>query len=51
MLHCDPTPDPEKAEIIRTIFKLMASGKYSIDTLREELFQRGMYFSASTHHA
>ena len=43
-----PTPDPEKAEIIRTIFKLMASGKYSIDTLREELFQRGMYFSAST---
>lgn len=43
-----PIPDPEKAEIIRTIFKLMASGKYSIDTLREELFQRGMYFSAST---
>jgi len=26
----------------------MASGKYSIDTLREELFQRGMYFSTST---
>ncbi len=43
-----PTPDPEKAENIRTIFKLMASGKYSIDTLREELFQRGMCFSAST---
>jgi len=43
-----PTPDPEKAEVVRTIFKLMASGKYSIDTLREELFQRGMYFPTST---
>ena len=43
-----PTPDPEKTEVVCTIFKLMASGKYSIDTLREELFQRGMYFSTST---
>ena len=43
-----PMPDPEKSENIRTIFKLMASNKYSIDTLREELFQRGMNFSAST---
>jgi DNA invertase Pin-like site-specific DNA recombinase/endogenous inhibitor of DNA gyrase (YacG/DUF329 family) len=43
-----PTPDPEKAEIVRTIFKLMATGQYSIDTLREELFRQGMYFSAKT---
>ena len=43
-----PTPDPEKAENVRTIFKLMATGQYSIDTLREELFQRGIYYSAKT---
>ena len=43
-----PTPDPKKVENVRTIFKLMATGQYSIDTLREELFQRGMYFSAKT---
>ena len=43
-----PVPDPEKAENVRTIFELMASGDYSIDTLREELLQRGMYFSPST---
>ena len=44
-----PVPDPEKAENVRTIFELMALGNYSIDTLREELFQRGMYFSPSSH--
>jgi len=43
-----PIPDPEKAEVICTIFKLMATGQYSIDTLREELFQRGIYFSVKT---
>ncbi len=43
-----PSPDPEKAKNIRTIFKLMATGNYSIDTLREELFKRGMYFSPKT---
>jgi len=43
-----PVPEPEKADTVRTIFALMASGKYSIDTLRQELFQRGMYFSPRT---
>ena len=43
-----PVPDPEKAEKVRQIFAMMASGDYSIDTLREELFQHGMYFSIST---
>jgi DNA invertase Pin-like site-specific DNA recombinase len=43
-----PVPDAPKAETLRTIFKLMASGNYSIDTLREELFRRGIFFSQRT---
>lgn len=43
-----PVPDPQKAETVRTIFKLMSSGKHTIDTLRDELFLRGMYFSPRT---
>ena len=43
-----PMPDPKKAEVIRTMFKSMATGEYTIDTLREELFQRGIYFSEKT---
>ena len=43
-----PVPDPQRADIIKSIFKLMASGKYSIDTLREEMFKRGMYFTPTT---
>ena len=43
-----PVPEPEKAENVRTIFELMASGEYSIDTLRDELIRQGMYFSANT---
>ncbi len=43
-----PVPDLQKADTVRTIFKLMSSGKYTIDTLREELFLRGMYFSPRT---
>jgi site-specific DNA recombinase len=40
-----PVIDPQKTETVRTIFALMASGKFTIDTLREELFRRGMYRS------
>ena len=40
-----PVPDPPKAETVRTIFKLMSSGKHTLDTLRDELFQRGRHFS------
>jgi DNA invertase Pin-like site-specific DNA recombinase len=43
-----PVPEPAKAETVRIIFKLMSSGKYTIDTLRDELFQRGRYFSPKT---
>ena len=43
-----PVPDAPKAETVRTIFKLMSSGKHTIDTLRDELFQRNMYFSLRT---
>jgi len=43
-----PVPDAPKAETVRTIFKLMSSGKHTIDTLRDEVFQRHMYFSPRT---
>jgi len=43
-----PVPDAQKADTVRTIFRLMSSGKYTIDTLREEIFLRGMYFSPRT---
>ena len=43
-----PVPESQKADNVRTICRWMASGKYSIDTLREELFQRGVYFSPTT---
>ena len=43
-----PVPDAQKADTVRTIFELMSSGKYTIDTIRDELFQRGMYFSPRT---
>ena len=43
-----PVPDPDKADAVHIIFSLMASGRYSIDTLRRELFERGIYFSPST---
>jgi len=39
-----PVPDPEKAEKVRAIFSLMASGNYSIDTLRENCFSVGCIF-------
>jgi DNA invertase Pin-like site-specific DNA recombinase len=40
-----PVPDAQKADTVRIIFKLMTSGRYSIDMLGEELFRRGKYFS------
>lgn len=43
-----PVPDRKKAKVVRTIFELMASGDYTLDTLREELFQRGLHFSSRT---
>ena len=43
-----PIPDPEKAANIRKIYTMMASGSYSLDTLRDELFRQGMYFSATS---
>ena len=43
-----PVPDRKKAKVVHTIFELMASGDYTLDTLREELFQRGLHFSSST---
>jgi DNA invertase Pin-like site-specific DNA recombinase len=43
-----PVPDLERVQNIRKIFTFMASGNYTVDTLREELFQRGMYFSPTT---
>jgi site-specific DNA recombinase len=44
-----PVPDPEKAQNVRKIFSLMASGNYSLKTLRKELFEKGLYFSSRTH--
>lgn len=41
-------PESSKAQIIKTIFKLMVSGEHSIDTVREELYRKGMYFSKTT---
>jgi len=43
-----PVLDPERAGTVQKIFKLMSSGEYSIDTLQEELFKRGLYFSQRT---
>jgi len=43
-----PVLDPQKADTVRTVFRLMMSGNYTIDTLREELFQRGIHFSPRT---
>jgi len=43
-----PVPDPTKEETVRRIFAMMASGDYSIDTLRQELFKQGVYFSTTT---
>jgi site-specific DNA recombinase len=43
-----PIPDEDRAENVRTVFRLMASGEYSIDTLREELLRRGVFFSQRT---
>ena len=42
--HKLPMPDGERAEAIRVAFKLMASGGYTLDTLREELLRRGIHF-------
>jgi len=36
-----PVPDPQKAEAVRTIFSLMASGEYTLDTFREKLLREG----------
>ncbi len=36
--------DSERAQTIRKIFTLMASGNYSLDTLRDELFRQGIYY-------
>ena len=45
-----PVPDRKKAKAIRTMFELMASGDHTLDTLRDELFQRGLYFSPRKQH-
>ena len=42
-----PVPDPGRADAIRTIFSLMASGEYTLDTLREKLLRDGIWFSAT----
>ena len=39
------TPDAKKANIAKMIYQLMATGDHSLDSLREELYQKGMYFS------
>jgi len=44
-----PVPDRKKAQVVRQIFVLMASGDYTLDTLREELLRRGLYFSPRKH--
>ena len=43
-----PVPDPERAHAIRTVFELMASGEYTLDTLRQELLERGLHFRPSS---
>ena len=39
-----PVPDPQRAEVVRTAFRLMASGQYSLNTLCEELLCRGLFY-------
>ncbi|MFB3894462.1 MAG: recombinase family protein [Phycisphaerae bacterium] len=41
-----PVPAPQKAQILRKIFALMATGQYTVETLRQKLFRDGMWFSA-----
>jgi site-specific DNA recombinase len=36
------TPDPEKAPLIIQAFELYATATYNLETLREELYQRGL---------
>jgi len=41
-------PEPQKADIIKMAFQLMATGDYSLDTIREELYRKGMFFSENS---
>ena len=42
-----PVPDPERAGAVRRVFELMATGEYTLDTLRDELVRRGIHFRSS----
>ena len=43
-------PEAKRANVIKTIYQLMATGDYSLDTLREELYRKGMFFSKSVKY-
>jgi len=43
------TPDPERAQMIKDMFDLYASGRHSLRTLRVEMMQRGLTNTRGKH--
>lgn len=43
------TPDPERAPLVKDMFDLYASGRYSLRTLRVEMMQRGLTNARGNH--
>lgn len=43
------TPDPERAQMIKDMFDLYASGRHSLRTLRVEMMQRGLTNARGNH--